>query len=457
MKKLLLSLSLILSVAIGAKAQTIVNGSFENWTSTQVDELSAWSNSNRESMRDGVITVTKVAGVTGSAVKLETSISAMGDTLGAFIANTPGDPISGEGGVPFSQTPTAFTGKYKANMVGNDSAVLLVNFKKNGVSIGLNTFTLGGKNQTTFTTFNFPISLTGTPDTVIIASASSNLLSNMGVAIGSNIIYDDFAFTGPGVTQTIPNGNFDSWTILTLNKINGWEAEGLIEKTSDSYKGTAAIKLSSMLVDNRVENAYLTNGQFPSQSGSMIGRPFTNQNDTLIGYYKFSAPGPDSAVISIQTTKAGNTVGGAYISLTAKATYTEFRIPISSMDVPDSMVIFISPSSLSSQPVPGCILILDEVQLASAPLNTGLLTSNPKTKTFNIYPNPAVTTLFITDVETGADVSIYDIAGKLMLKQTKTGTNHNMSIDLNSLDAGMYQCIIVTKTGASSQQKFLKQ
>ncbi|MES2780475.1 MAG: T9SS type A sorting domain-containing protein [Bacteroidota bacterium] len=461
MKKSLLALGLLTFLSYGVYAQSILNGSFEDWTTTQYDDLSNWANSNRETLRSGIISVTKVSGVTGSAVKLETSLSSMGDTMGAFISNTPGDPLNGEGGVPFSQIPTAFTGKYKANMAGSDSAILLINFKKNGASIGTMFFTLGGKNQTTFSTFSFPISLTTAPDSVIIACASSNLLTQIGVAIGSNITYDDFAFTGPGVTQTIPNGNFETWTVMSSDKINGWDVGGPMEcvsKVPDAYKGTAALKLVTISGENgSVNEAYLINGKFPQQRGSIMGLPFTNQNDTLIGYYKFSTPGVDSASISVQTTKGGNFVGGSYLALEPKATYTQFRIPVISTDVPDSIIIIIGASSIQgSDPTLGNILILDEVQLASAPLNTGLLTLSAKADNFNLYPNPASNTLFISNIETGATISIYDITGKLMLTQTKTDADNKTSINIDQLHSGIYQCIIVDKTGASSQQKFLK-
>lgn len=452
MKKQLLAAA-FLACAGAVQSQTILNGNFENWSTISFDEPNTWFTSNREA--PGFNTITKVTGFAGSAIKIETKADPdnLGDFIGGFISNTEGDPTEGEGGVPFSQQPTAITGKIMANLVGNDTALLLVVFKKNGAVTSTNIFKLNGKNQTTFTDFSFPISLSAAPDSVVIACASSNLISSEGIEVGSSITIDNLAFTGPGVTQTIPNGGFEQWTTTTQNELDGWEYFNnteTISRATDKYKGSYALKLETKdFGGGNVGSGFISNGY-------NSGLPYTKTVDTLIGWYKYSTPGNDSGSVGVSLAKNGMGIGGGFVFLTPKTTFTYFEIPIFVMSAPDSLRINIASSS-GMNAVAGSTLIIDEVQLKSAPLNTGL---NPfaKLKSFSkAYPNPATNLLTIQTIETHDLVlTIYDVTGKLVNTASFT-KGQNIELNISALPAGLYTYQLQSADGYASQNKFIKE
>ncbi len=456
MKKLLL---LLLLCKLDAFAQTIPNGAFENWTSTPFDDPTGWLNSNRESLRkSGVLTTTKVTGATGSAIKLETKLTGT-DTMGGYFTNTMGDPTAGEGGIPYSQMPATITGKYTCSMVGSDSAILLVIFKKSGAIVSQNVFKIGGS-VSTFTAFSFNLTLAVTPDSVIMAAASSNLIDNSGVAIGSTITFDDLAFGGTGITQVIPNGNFDSWTAMSIDKVNNWEGFGEgISKSSDAYKGSFAAKLETKPFDNGVSQSGITVGKINQSGPPFGGVPYTATADTLFGYYKYSTPGTDSGTVAVMLYKSGSIISGNNKMLPPASTYTYFEIPISAPIAPDTLNIVIM-SSPDMNRVAGSMLTIDEVQLKSSRLNTGLF-GQPKVNivSYQAYPNPASDQYSVLIKNTRAQkgqISVYDLNGKKVIDQQTHQTNF-IELSVGHLAKGNYFCLIQLESGDIIRTKFTKE
>src|SRR5256885_1635946 len=122
MKKLLLLFVFFSVNQLIVNAQ-VVNSSFEDWNSINYSDPGQWQCGNQQSIgHSGVSPVTQVNGYVGSAVRMETIVTGS-DTAQAYIAN--GDPMSGSGGVPCAQQPTAITGYYRYNIPGNDSAIIL--------------------------------------------------------------------------------------------------------------------------------------------------------------------------------------------------------------------------------------------------------------------------------------------------------------------------------------------
>lgn len=224
MKKLLFSNRLILALAglftaalaFQAKlyGQAIPNGTFENWNSTSYNDPNGWNNGNlRDIQRLGMASITRVTGYSGFALRIQTNIIGS-DTSDSYIINTDNpcsDPDQWTGGVPYSQQPTAITGYYRYNLPGNDSALLIVIFRKNGIHIGDNFIMIRGTgSQLTFVPFSFPVICSGTPDSIIIAATSSNKMTNLGIQNGSFLELDNLGFAG--ATQAIPDGTFENWT-----------------------------------------------------------------------------------------------------------------------------------------------------------------------------------------------------------------------------------------------------
>jgi hypothetical protein len=455
MKKQLLAAAFVIGAG-ALQAQTVLNGAFESWKTSSFDEPGSWFTSNAENPE--AITGTKVAGASGFAVQIETKADPKqpGDFIGGFISNTNGNPLQGQGGVPFSQQPTAITGKLKANLLGNDTALLLVVFKKNGSVTGQFIFKLNGKNQTAFSNFSFPFVLSTAPDSVVIACASSNLIGEQGIEIGSKIALDDIAFSGPGVTQTIPNGNFEQWNTVSKNTINDWQffsGEG-ISRSTDKYKGEYALKLETVDYGNgNIGAGYISNG--PTNGQGLGGRPYTNMMDTLIGWYKYATTQTDTAFVGATFSKSGNFVGGAGRFLTATTVYTYFEIPLSAQMTPDSLLLSISSSS-GSTPKKGSVLIIDEVQLKSAPLKTGLRSWSLTNNALQVYPNPFNTELNIGNANPSNEIvnyTLYDGNGKVALQ----GVLNNQNINTANLSNGIYYLLLSSDSHTLSSKKLIKQ
>jgi hypothetical protein len=453
MKKLLLLL--LLSILIGPLYGQLLNSSFETWNSTAYDEPNGWQTGNHESASLGLTPVTRTNGVSGYAVRMQT-IAYNGDTAQAFIAN--GDPMGGEGGIPFAEQPTAITGSYRYNLPGNDTALILVLFKKNGNIISSDIFKIRGTGvQNSFTSFSFPINLPMTPDSVIVAATCSNLIENVGVQNGSFMELDGIAFAG--TTTSIDNGTFETWTTHSTDIISDWGYYGDgISKTTDSYDGTYAISLSTVDYGNGdIGSAGITNGH-NTQTGPTGGSPYTLTVDTLTGYYKYFTSGNDSASININLLQNSNYVSGNQKLLPATSQYTYFEIPIYSGTAPDTMRVDITSSKWPYSPSSvGSTLYIDHLQFKSE-LTAGVAENKNRNAAF-VYPNPANDVLHIrlnNNTSERVQIEIFDLAGRTVMNETKSVMDNEMSIRISSLIPGKY-FYRVTDGKNRYQQAFTKQ
>lgn len=449
-----------------SKAQTIVNGAFENWTITNYDDPDNWSTANSELNRGaGVVTVTKVTGHSGFAIKLETKVSG-NDTSFAFFSSTERDPVAGEGGVPYTQKPDSITGYYQYNVASGDSALLLVIFKKNGSIVSTDLFKITGS-QSTFTRFSYPLSLSVTPDSVIIAAASSNAIDNVGVKPGSTITFDELAFVGTGVTQAIPNGNFDSWSAKSYDKVNNWSGGGSgISRTTDSYRGSYAMLLETKDVfDGNANPSAICNGRF-GDNGPEGGVPYTGTQDTLVFYYKYISQGSSTGAVSVSLFAAGSPVGGQFAPIAAASTYTKMEVPFQAGNTPDTIrIVFVSSDFPVTVAHLGSKLYVDEVQLKSQPLNTGIKPVVIFHNSISVYPNPATSDINIridaVNSTTNASLVVSDILGRdILLKDVSVEIGANtFTTSINQLPSGIYYCRLVNASGQqiAPSHKFVKE
>jgi hypothetical protein len=472
MKKSLLISGLFALSCVTALSQTIPNGGFENWNTINYDEPdSVWITSNSESIvRENVATVSQVTGVSGKAVHIQTVITGT-DTLESYISNSP-DPIDGVGGVPYSQKPTNITGYYRYNLPGNDSAILIVTFKKSGVVISTDLFMIGGS-QATFTPFSFPLTVSIVPDTVIIAATSSNFLTLAGINNGSWLELDSLAFTGTAITQDIPDGSFETWSSASFEQAAGWAIQPAnndlagITKTTDHYNGSYAIKLVTELVTGSSSGllySSIANGQQTQALGLYGGQPFTLMTDTLTGYYKYITPGNDSGMVDILLKNNGNDIDNILFNLAPQANYTYFEVPIAASSIPDTMLIAFFSSCwsylFSSLSAPGSTLYLDNLQLKSQmPPPAGVKEINNSPKLINVYPNPAGDVLnFDLRNNTNGDINIavYDMTGRMQMEKAYPNPAPLISIPVNALAPGMY-LYKVSGNNINITNKFLKE
>lgn len=447
MKKLLLFTTMLV-LQINLHGQAVPNGTFENWNSISYDDPDGWNNGNlRDIQRMGVPSVTKVSGYSGFAIRIQTNITS-GDTSDSYIINTNNpcsDPAQWTGGVPYSQQPTAITGYYRYSLLGNDTAIMLVIFRKNGVHIGDNFIMIRGTgNQPTFASFSFPVTCSGVPDSIIIAAAPSNKKDNNIATNGSFIEFDNLGFAG--TTQAIPGGTFENWTTKSYDNASGWESwNNGVSKTTSSYGGNFAVRietLNEMCGGSNANSSGITTGHMTENNGPAGGIPYTNTNDTLCGYYKYTAMGNDTAGIYVSLTKNGTPVGGNNKWLTATTNYTYFEMPFQAGITPDTIRIDIQSSEwpVTSANV-GSILYIDNLYLKSSPLK---IFENGNILFYGFpYPNPVKDILnirFDNAITSIMDMQLYDMTGRGREIESVNYDRHltSMTLDVAKLAPGIY-------------------
>lgn len=472
MRKLLLILSFFV-LAEYAIAQDCPNGDFENWVSHPYNVPdSNWFTSNTQSLSQAdTLTVWKVAGHSGQAIHLQTAIIGT-DTLQAYVINTAGDPKSGSGGMPYTQQPTSITGYYRYNMVANDSALMIIEFKKAGVVISATQFTFRNVSGSlsTFTAFSFPLNTIPTaPDSVIIGIASSNL-EGKGIQSGSWLEIDELAFSGTGITESIAGGSFDSWTAQSVDVPSDWATEAHggngtgVSKSTDHRAGSYSVQLTTQPgrgggggSGNNVEVAQITTGNFSPNSGPRGGLPYTRNSDTISGYYKYAPSGADTGMLMVMLSASGATVGGANHFFNAASAWTYFEMPFNTSTTPDSIRIDIQSGSWNAL-TSGSILKIDYLQLKSQPL---LAVNDLKAAANKVlaYPNPAndIFNLRFDKMPAGpVNVKLYDIMGRVIDSHNYTATPSVISFQVGYLPTGMY-FYEVSNNGNIIRDKFMKQ
>jgi len=456
MKKLLLLLSVTIASTSNFIAQTVPNGGFENWNTASYENPTPWNNSNNRNIQDGLpINVTKVLGFSGFGVRLQT-VANTTDTSFAYIANFQEEP-NGEGGVPFSQIPTAITGYYRYNLGTTDSAIMIVFFKKNGVVISEDFIQFRGATgvQATWASFSFPLtSFTTVPDSVVFAAASSNAMSGVGVQVGSFLELDNIGFSGPGVTQQLAGGSFETWTTETVHSLIDWNISGDqgFSRISPGHTGNYAIQLVTQdYGSDGIWGAEVAMGD-NSQSGPIGGMPMSNYVDTLCGYYKYSRDisGVDSARFMYHGLFYGVMQTGQDFRMGPASNWTYFEFPLNPNMAPIDTLNF-SFSSSNHWPIDyataGSTLVLDDIHLKSQ--QVGLKSINPFEMVISTYPNPATDVLNLKwnkQFNENVVMNVYSISGQLVSSEVIERGNASKQLNVKEYTDGAYLITIASST-----------
>jgi hypothetical protein len=87
-------------------------------------------------------------------------------------------------------------------------------------------------------------------------------------------------------------------------------------------------------------------------------------------------------------------------------------------------------------------------------LTVGIVQINTEANTVSVYPNPAQTFINIQSASVVSDVELYDIAGRLVKKETNLG-QYQLRLDLNNLSKGVYSVKVTTEKGIISKKVVL--
>jgi Secretion system C-terminal sorting domain len=205
MKKIYFTLSfLVLSASL--IAQTIPNGSFENWSNTQgYADPDDWTTLNFLSFFSGLdlgATQESPGAVGSSYCRLTCTADADGLPSPSFAITGQVNFFTGQGntGFPVNNIPDFLSGQYRSLINGDDLAGVVCFFTRWNQAAGVSdTLAVGSaeytQTQSTWSNFDIPIVplMTGTPDTCLIL-----IIAGGGNApeIGNYFDVDDLHFTG---------------------------------------------------------------------------------------------------------------------------------------------------------------------------------------------------------------------------------------------------------------------
>ena len=435
---------LFLFVVLSARgnAQSIPNGDFEHWTNFHFMEPAQWMTSNVESIhKNEWITVVPVQGISavGHGVRMMTD-GEDGRVLPGYITNTNGDPVEGQGGVPYHERPTYLTGYMRYHTLYNDTALIVVTFKKEGFVINQHTFKIHGE-QTAWHPFEYLLAVNETPDTVIFAAASSNVLNEQVMQTGSYLDLDNLAFTGRFITEQLPNADMDFWEAHDLHHAQGWKVEGRdMDWSPDTPFGEHAVRVTSWSDgDGHVHASSVRTGDMNENGEWLGGLPYAQIHDTISGYYKYMSDGEDAGLLVLEMLQGNVSLGGVYYQFYPTNEWTYFEVPISLNDEPDTLRLQLSSTAYPfDEAPPGSTLYIDNLQMSSQPL---FVASDSKMNVRPPYPNPAVALIHVPLPEgfTG-DVllTLYDESGARVKQLNFHQAGSVLRVPLEDIPSGQY-------------------
>ncbi|MBN9293998.1 MAG: T9SS type A sorting domain-containing protein [Flavobacteriia bacterium] len=249
----------------------------------------------------------------------------------------------------------------------------------------------------------------------------------------------DDAYTIAGdVNSGSVSSNGTTYTELKVGKDGINEFAGIIDLDNTHIADTSVGNVSLFLKIEEITNTnFLSSGEFIVE---IANEKFGNSSSLESEDYSNAASASGNACVF------GNATAGKWVRLELPASFTDqirrtkAQIRIRYTGQGDGIIRFANSSDADFQPV---LNIKYGDILATASVNTISL---------DVYPNPAKDLLNISAEQNIEAVSIYNVAGQLML----TENNPSKEISIRSLPDGMY--ILNVQVGNTVQKvKFIKQ
>jgi hypothetical protein len=468
MKKLL-PLTIALFAFCRLSAQSVPDGGFETWNTTNWSDPANYNTSNDQifqGSKDPTANVTEVTGWENGVEGVQLTTATLdGSTQPGYITNSVNDPFMGIGGIPYNQKPTGLEIWYNCNIMSGDSGAFGVFFKQGGqLKASYLYYVTGTVTDYPILSETFTPALTFTPDTVIFAAISSvGFLEGRNTNfVGSTFTISGVTFLGSGITNpALLNGNFTSWTTESILTLPGWSTFSGASRTSDAYAGNYALELQTTPNGNNgAEPGYATTGD---GNGHYLHAYTPVVNDTFEFYYKYTASvnKPDSGNCTI----GFNTTGGQYLEgnlLPPSSGYQLVQFPVNPPNTPDSVFVnfFSWSSAMGGNPTladVGSALEVDNVQFTSQKLANGIKPVLLADNTLLIYPNPAVTQFTIASAESFInEIRLQNIIGETVLdnQYSQGNATTRQMIDVSNLTPGLY-FISITSGNKTSTGKIM--
>ncbi|MEI6750446.1 MAG: YCF48-related protein [Bacteroidota bacterium] len=292
----------------------IPNFDFELWTPETIYRPGGWD-----------YTLGKVSQYTPAchgnyAVKLEND--SVTNIPGAILIGMPA--FNGQivfGGVPFNARPDTLIGCFNYAIPNNDTALIFLTLKKQGVIISENWFKIFGNSFGNYSELKFPILYTaaGNADSIMIGMVSTdfrNLTPPQILPIGGFLIVDNIRFSG--TTLNIPNNDFENWVTDTTYKLTSWYYDNKdksfppASRTTDAQHGNYAVLVQNCLSTD-------THGSLMTSLDWYVpGFSVNARHQSLTGFYKYFPENNDTMNIGVFMFKNHITVGSGYFHANAE-------------------------------------------------------------------------------------------------------------------------------------------
>lgn len=274
----------------------------------------------------------------------------------------------------------------------------------------------------------------------------------------------------------IPNGGFEDWANkgtyveptewVTTNGLTQLGNPPSVFKSTDAHSGTSACEIITAKITTKIPGIFIPDYAGSIFTGAQVGVnskhgfPYTNKPTKLGFWYKYNARNADTATILVMTTRWNTTTSqrdtisfGYDMLKDSVGIYTKHETMLwiyDSINSPDSAVVIISAAGIYTTH-DSAKLLLDDMAFEGG--NVGL--SESKTAyTFGTYPNPASASgfhLVLDPMTTDALITIYDLNGKIVHKQSQEKTT-DLFIETRHLSSGFYFIQVSSPSGNGIQK-----
>ena len=268
--------------------------------------------------------------------------------------------------------------------------------------------------------------------------------------------------------QSIPNPGFESWSTAGMFLApDGWAGSPGVIQSTQSHTGTYALQCTvdtftnprTAALDTVVGSAYsgaATMGP-PAPGSNLNGFALATRPDSLTGWFKFHAMGPDTAAVVITISKwsvATNSrlvVGQAvYPVMQSDSVYRRFSMALqyANDSMPDTCVIQVLSANPTAPRHMGTSIWVDDLAFTNVP---SAIESVAKTGNITAWPVPFTDVLTVAvDAAEIKEISLYNIAGVAVVTTT------NPVLHTSGIPAGIYLLRAITNNGEVSRLEVLK-
>jgi len=263
-------------------------------------------------------------------------------------------------------------------------------------------------------------------------------------------VYALFTAIGIGVSALaqIPNAGFENWTAVGSHEDpDGWATMNFLsvpnghtscQKSTDHVLGGSySVKISSNTSLNQSQGGYgliATGGfDFPFQPAF----PVLQNPTALTFYYKTEMFNTDSGQVVVVLFNQGTVTSQHGEALPPATSWTPYVLDIDAVGMADSATIILfayAPEGSNDFPTGNSSIWIDHLNWDE--LISGVEEGEEEAIGIDLYPNPASEQITVSNLETGDVVTVYDLAGQLIMSLKSFNSSQNLEV--GSLSEGMY-------------------